>query len=242
MKQAPLRDFLLACDPGSNNFGYALYLLGQPGEWRLLECGMLAETSKSMGEDFANQTLAFRDAVVAVLQRHGINYTEDPATSDRVLCVAERFVARGMRKSTVPENVSTMLGILSVLADYIDVILASEWKHYINKHAREFGLALVGEDKDRKARAAEEGLLCLYRDWKARSGGSHTGFKSHVIDAVFIGQHWLTTWHAVPRLETQEDFDEVYACMLETYRQPARKKAEPKPAKRKVSKKAKGKP
>ena len=48
-----------------------------------------------MGEDFANQTLAFRDAVVAVLQRHGINYTEDPATSDRVLCVAERFVARG---------------------------------------------------------------------------------------------------------------------------------------------------
>ena len=79
------QDYLLACDPGSNNFGYALYWLGEPGIWELVECGMLPDTAKSMGEDFAPQAHAFRDAIAAVLTRNGIQYTEDPVTSDRVL-------------------------------------------------------------------------------------------------------------------------------------------------------------
>ena len=240
------QDYLLACDPGSNNFGYALYWLGEPGKWELVECGMLPDTAKSMGEDFAPQAHAFRDAIAAVLTRNGIQYTEDPDTSDRVLCVAERFVSRGMRSSTISENVSVMLGILSVLSDYMDVILASEWKHYVNKHAGTFGFALVGDAADRKERAAAAGKHCLYRAWKERSGGPRKGFKSHVIDAVLIGQHWLTTWHSVPRLVSEEDFEDVYADMLQTYMQPERKaksktaKPKPKPKAKPASSKAKG--
>ena len=58
-----------------------------------------------------------------------------------------------------------------------------------------------------------------------------------MIDAVLIGQHWLTTWHSVPRLVSEEDFEDVYADMLQTYMQPERK-AKPKTAKPKTKAKS----
>lgn len=230
------QEYLLACDPGSENFGYALYLLGdEPGSWLLLESGVLKCPVKDMRDRFSTQAHAFRNEVARLLERHGFVYDEDAAASDYLWGVAERFVARGMRSSTIAENVNVMIGILSVLCDNLDVLLASEWKHYINKYAGTFGYALVGTDTERKKRAASTGVQCLYADWKERSGGRLRGVKSHAIDAVLIGQHWLTTFREVPRLALRDDFDDLLVDIDKTYVRPE-KKAAVKKAKRSSAK------
>ena len=226
------QEYLLACDPGSENFGYALYLLGdEPGSWMLLESGMLKHPVKDMCALFSGQARSFRNEIAGLLDRNGFIYDEDEAASDYLWAVAERFVSRGMRSSTIAENVNVMLGVLSVLSDNLDVLLASEWKHYVNKHAGTFGYALVGTDTERKKRAASTGVQCLYADWKERSGGRLRGVKSHAIDAVLIGQHWLTAFRGVPRLQTKEDFDDLLFDVDATYVRPV-KKAPAKKAKR----------
>lgn len=115
---------VLACDPGTANFAYAVtrIRIKQPFRYKLLESGMIQNPVRDLTGLLADQTAAFENELQELVDTYGVN-----------IIIAERFMNRG-RNGNTGELVSFMLGIMMKMEDvHLTLITAAQWKNAFNK-------------------------------------------------------------------------------------------------------------
>jgi Holliday junction resolvasome RuvABC endonuclease subunit len=109
---------ILGMDPGSVNFGWALYE-GSPKAWGWVKT-----------PPAVNDPAVFLNDILEIFTRTKPDYI-----------VAERFMMRG-GSSTIAEPVNLMLGMIQTLAASkgipFDLITAAQWKNYWRQRDREW--------------------------------------------------------------------------------------------------------
>lgn len=116
---------VLGIDPGSVNAGYAVIRVRVKKnklEYKLEECGKLSNLLKELKLPHKKELKAHVKEVKALVKKYGVD------------CIlAERYMARGMKGSTI-EAVNQMLGALEIgLAQEITQIPAATWKNQVNR-------------------------------------------------------------------------------------------------------------
>jgi hypothetical protein len=115
---------VLACDPGTANFAYAVtrIRIKQPFRFKILESGMIQNPIRDLTGLLADQTKAFEDEIHGLIEQYGVD-----------VIIAERFMNRG-RNGNTGELVSFMLGIMMKIPDtHLTLITAAQWKNAFNK-------------------------------------------------------------------------------------------------------------
>lgn len=115
---------VLACDPGTANFAYAVtrIRIQQPFRYKLLESGMIENPIRDLTGLLSEQTKRFENEIQTLMDKFGVD-----------IIIAERFMNRG-RNGNTGELVSFMLGIMMKMEDiHLTLITAAQWKNAFNK-------------------------------------------------------------------------------------------------------------
>lgn len=115
---------VLACDPGTANFAYAVtrIRIKQPFRFKIKESGMIQNPIRDLTGLLTQQTEAFENEINALIEKYGVD-----------VIIAERFMNRG-RNGNTGELVSFMLGIMMKIPDiHLTLITAAQWKNAFNK-------------------------------------------------------------------------------------------------------------
>lgn len=119
---------LLACDPGTTHFSFQVLratLSAKSFSVEILHRGFIFHTVKEMkGRTHKIQLREFIEALWDIEKRFKLDGL-----------IAERYMARGVSRSTVIETVNVMLGVMSTafLQRPAKFIPASEWKNELNR-------------------------------------------------------------------------------------------------------------
>lgn len=114
---------ILAVDPGSKNFGYAIVQWRDDGKYRVTESGMVKNTVRDLKGNIDDPINAFRAEVEGIIVQHDIT-----------VMVAERFVSRGLLGSQ-SEYVNIMLGTCFQIPQIQNrqLIIPATWKNAFKK-------------------------------------------------------------------------------------------------------------
>ena len=148
---------LLACDPGTSSFAYQVIQAKANNanggfSFRILQRGFIFHTVKEMkGKAHQRQLQEFIAALRNLEDSHTLNGL-----------IAERYMARGVSRSTVIETVNVMVGVMSTMFLHrpAKFIPASEWKNEL--HRAGFDLeSIYLKAKEQKVTPHEIDSLCI---------------------------------------------------------------------------------
>jgi Holliday junction resolvasome RuvABC endonuclease subunit len=118
---------LLALDPGTKNFGYAVIRFDSKNKIEVLQSGRLFKTVDRLNMGVIEQVERYSQSIRHLVKTHSVS-----------LVVAERYMSRRMGGTTI-ECVNAMLGILMEICRGLNLRLrlipASQWKNEINRHS-----------------------------------------------------------------------------------------------------------
>lgn len=124
---------ILALDPGTKNYGYALIKV-TGSRVSLLKAGQIFTTLYAPNKDARRQFNSHSTAIRQLIKFHGVTHV-----------IAERYMSRRMGGTTI-ESVNMMLGAIAEicleLSIYFKFIPASQWKNEVNREHPEY---LLGE-------------------------------------------------------------------------------------------------
>jgi len=120
---------ILALDPGTSNYGYAV-LEFDSNRMRLLQAGRLHKTIRSMNSEIVSQVAEYSSAIQSLIRERRVTHL-----------IAERYMSRRMGGVTI-ECVNSMIGILLEIGRRnklsTKLIPASQWKNEANRGDKQF--------------------------------------------------------------------------------------------------------
>ncbi len=117
---------VLGLDPGTTNFGWSVIEVSDRLGVKVLGVGLVKNTIKGLTGNLEQDYRAFKDEIYSLLMEQRPN-----------VIVAERFMSRGMKGTTI-EAVNIMIGGLMSISqeegpDDTRLVTAAQWKNELNK-------------------------------------------------------------------------------------------------------------
>lgn len=115
---------VLALDPGTTNYGYAVLEFDE-NRMRLLKAGRIHRTIRAMNKDLSAQVLGYSQTIQSLIKELNVTHM-----------IAERYMSRRMGGVTI-ECVNSMIGIILEIGRRnrisVKLIPASQWKNEANR-------------------------------------------------------------------------------------------------------------
>lgn len=121
-----LMSVILALDPGTNNYGYAVVSVQPNHKPRVMKSGRIHTTVRALNHGVLNQIREHSKVIKDLITHHRVTHV-----------IVERYMSRRMGGTTI-EAVNIMIGmIMQLCADYrlyCICIPASQWKNEVNRN------------------------------------------------------------------------------------------------------------